>query len=72
MKIVSVVIQMLEMTNEEENKLWKEWTNHWHPTSPQKVMVCGHEMIDWNTDDGNNCICLKIDDQNSYFSIKRV
>jgi hypothetical protein len=52
MKLTTITIPAIEMTQKEEDELY------WHMPYQQRF-VCGKKVIRWNTDDGNNLMLLE-------------
>jgi hypothetical protein len=49
MKLSTVTIPSVEMTREDENRMWRE---------PWKHFIEGKQIHDWNMDDGHNQLKL--------------
>lgn len=57
MRKTTVTIPAVEMTQEEEKELWYSLFH-----TEKKHWETRHGVIDWNYDDGNNCIRLAGED----------
>jgi len=51
MKLSTMVVNTIEMTQNEENCLWR--------IAHEPFKVLGKEVIRWDTHDGNNCMLLE-------------
>lgn len=51
MKLTTTVIEIVEMTQQEENELWD--------ASPTERKVCGKAVLQWNVSDGQNWMRLE-------------
>jgi len=70
MKITTIEIEVVKMTQQEENGLWEEWQKHY--TDKQDVYICGHKLLNWCTDDGDNQLLLQDKDgKEFYISVSR-
>jgi hypothetical protein len=69
MKISKVEHEVIEMSVAEENALWQEWRDHF--INKQEVYVCGHLLMDWDTNDGNNLLLLDRNGVAQWLSIQR-
>jgi hypothetical protein len=67
MQIVKVEIEVVNMTYEEENALWFAWTEHFK--NKGDVFVCGHKLLDWNTNDGNDTLLISRNGTKRWFEI---
>lgn len=70
MKIAKVEIEVIKMTNEELNQLWKDWKQHY--IDKKKIFICEHEMLDWDTNDGQSYILLDRDGTKQWLSTSKI
>ena len=69
MKIAKVEIEVVKMTDDEANDLWRDWKDHYK--TGKDVYVCGHLVHDWDTDDGRNELWLMCNGVQKCLSISR-
>lgn len=54
MKLSTAIIQTIEMTRDEEDRLWDSYLARTGPIS-----ICNKRIANWDTGDGNNAIHLE-------------
>ena len=66
MRICKIEIEVVKMTKEEEHSLWENFHKS-NRGADYPVYVCGHKLISWDTDDGNNFLFLQDKDGKEFY-----